>query len=99
LELPLQKEEWLKSNEIVKIDLGIKFGIPKGYRACVTRSPELPPAIYGPMELLIDKYGDYFSVAIQNCTSYNVLLAKGTGLLQIAVNRCHKAKRSYTYCV
>jgi hypothetical protein len=30
LELPLQKEEWLKPNEIVKIDLGIKFGIPKG---------------------------------------------------------------------
>ncbi len=99
MELPLQKEEWLKSNEIVKIDLGIKFGIPKGYRACVTRSPELPPAIYGPMELLIDKYGDYFSVAIQNCTRNNVVLAQGTGLLQIAVNKCHKAKRSYTYCV
>jgi hypothetical protein len=41
------------------------------------------------MELLIAKYRDYFSAAIQNCTSNNVVLAQGTGLLQIAVNKCY----------
>jgi hypothetical protein len=69
LELLLQEAIEIKPYETVKKALGIKFGIPKGYRACVMRSSELPPSIYGPLDLLSDEYGDYFFVAIQNCTS------------------------------
>ena len=89
LEIPLQCNKELKPNEIGEVDLGIKFGVPKGYKICITRATGLPSCIYGPMELSNDKDGDYFRVAIQNISVNKVTLTQGTWMLQIIVRKCH----------
>ncbi len=79
----------LRPNEIAKVDLGIKFGVPKGYKLGVTRAKNVPAYISGPLELLNNMYEDYFQVAIQNISDREIELAQGTTLLQVEVRKCH----------
>jgi hypothetical protein len=73
LEIPLQKGLTLKPNEIVKVDLGIKFGVPKGYKISVVKALEGPSCDYELVELANDKHGDFFRISIQNTSICDIV--------------------------
>jgi hypothetical protein len=88
LEIPLQERLIFEPNEIKKVDLGIKLGIPKGYMGIVMSSMEAPFCIKGPMEVLYNTKKDFFQVAFQNVSDSKIVLEGGTMISQIAVKKC-----------
>ena len=88
LEIPLQERLIFEPNEIKKVDLGIKLGIPKGYMGIVMSSMEAPICIKGPMEVLYNTKKDFFQVAFQNVSDSKIVLEGGTMISQIAVKKC-----------
>jgi hypothetical protein len=73
--------------EICKVDLGIRLGVPKGYRISITRSLETPLLLLGPQELLYDEHS-CIHVCYQNSGENKITLKQGTWLCQVSVSKC-----------
>jgi dUTPase len=87
LDIPLQETVKLQPFELKKIDLKIKFILPKGYCALLMNksSARIKYNIQVTLGLIDVSFTDYIKVVIQNMSSETIELQKGTSVAQLLV--------------